>query len=185
MNQQIAAHAVIVCSPWRAGKTRIRQRPGDRIHQVDIAGDRWCITARNWLVAHQDGAPPRHCLPSPTSPLSKSCPWRRCRSTPSTCPTTPATCGEHDACASRQADRRLLANPAHPPAGCAARSAVVARRIDPYCCGEGFNTLNTAPCGSVRTADRPTDGMSNGSTAICPPSAAALAAVASASSTAK
>jgi hypothetical protein len=65
------------------------------------------------------------------------------------------------------------------------QSAVVARRIDPYCCGEGLNTLNTAPCGSVRTADRPTDGMSNGSTAIWPPSAAALAAVASASSTAK
>jgi len=29
---------------------------------------------------------------------------------------------------------------------------------------EGFNTLNTAPCGSVRTADRPTDGMSNSCT---------------------
>jgi hypothetical protein len=55
----------------------------------------------------------------------------------------------------------------------------------PYCCGAGFSTLNTAPCGSVKTADRPTDGMSNGSTVICPPPAVAWAAVASASSTAK
>ena len=58
-------------------------------------------------------------------------------------------------------------------------------RTDPYICCAGFSTLNTAPCGSVKTADRPTDGMSNGSTMTCPPSSAALVAVASASSTAK
>jgi hypothetical protein len=60
-----------------------------------------------------------------------------------------------------------------------------ARRTDPYGCCAGFSTLNTAPCGSVKTADRPTDGMSNGSTMTCPPPSAALVAVASASSTAK
>jgi hypothetical protein len=58
-------------------------------------------------------------------------------------------------------------------------------RNDPYICCAGFSTLNTAPCGSVKTAVRPTDGMSNGWTMTCPPPSAALAAVASASSTAK
>ncbi len=58
-------------------------------------------------------------------------------------------------------------------------------RTDPYGCGAGFSTLNTAPCGSVKTADRPTDGMSNGSTMTCPPPSAALVAAASASSTVK
>jgi hypothetical protein len=58
-------------------------------------------------------------------------------------------------------------------------------RTDPYICCAGFSTLNTAPCGSVKTADRPTDGMSNGSTMTCPPPSAALVAAASASSTAK
>lgn len=58
-------------------------------------------------------------------------------------------------------------------------------RTDPYGCCAGFSTLNTAPCGSVKTADRPTDGMSNGSTMTCPPPSAALVAVASVSSTAK
>jgi hypothetical protein len=54
-----------------------------------------------------------------------------------------------------------------------------------YFCGTGVSTLNIAPCGSVKTADRPTDGMSNGPTGTCPPCAAAVAAVASASATAK
>ena len=58
-------------------------------------------------------------------------------------------------------------------------------RTDPYGCGAGFSTLNTAPCGSVKTAERPTDGMSNGSTITCPPRSAALVAVASVSSTVK
>lgn len=58
-------------------------------------------------------------------------------------------------------------------------------RDAPYCCGAGFNTLKIAPCGSDNTANRPTDGMSAGSAMTWPPAAAALAAVASASSTAK
>ncbi len=37
--------------------------------------------------------------------------------------------------------------------------------LGPYRCAAGVNTLNIAPCGSIRTADRPTVGMSNGSTA--------------------
>ena len=65
------------------------------------------------------------------------------------------------------------------------RAFVEVRRTDPYICCAGFRTLNTAPCGSVKTADRPTDGMSKGCTMTCPPPSAALAAVASASSTAK
>src|ERR1700676_3330324 len=50
------------------------------------------------------------------------------------------------------------------------------RRLTSYCCAAGVSTLNIAPCGSIRTADRPTVGMSNGSTAICPPPALACAA---------
>ena len=49
----------------------------------------------------------------------------------------------------------------------------------------GVSTLNIAPCGSISTAERPTVGMSNGSTATCPPAELACAAVASASGTAK
>jgi len=58
-------------------------------------------------------------------------------------------------------------------------------RTGPYICCAGFSTLNTAPCGSAKTADRPTDGMSNGPNMTCPPPSAALVAVASASSTVK
>ncbi|AGZ54333.1 hypothetical protein BZL30_8703 [Mycobacterium kansasii] len=31
-----------------------------------------------------------------------------------------------------------------------------------YCCDEGFSTPNTAPCGSDKTAEHPTVGISNG-----------------------
>jgi uncharacterized protein len=59
-----------------------------------VPGDRWCVTAVNWLRAHREGcAAP---VVPPTSAPSTWCPWRCSGSTPSTCPTTWATCKEDD-----------------------------------------------------------------------------------------
>ena len=53
-------------------------------------GDRWCVTAANWLRAHMDGAAAYVCSPPRMSGRSRSCRCRRSRSTRSTCPRTPA-----------------------------------------------------------------------------------------------
>ena len=55
-----------------------------------VPGDRWCVTAANWLRAHHDGAAAPVVRRLPTS-----VPWRSSRSrssgrTPSTSPPTPA-----------------------------------------------------------------------------------------------
>ena len=49
-------------------------------------GDRWCVTAVNWLRAHEDGAGAFVVL-APTSEHSRSCRSPRVASTPSTCHT--------------------------------------------------------------------------------------------------
>ena len=55
-----------------------------------VPGDRWCVTARNWLRAHMDGAAAPVCSPPPTSGRSSSCRSRCCNSTRSTCRATSA-----------------------------------------------------------------------------------------------
>ena len=54
-----------------------------------VPGDRWCVTAANWLQAHRDGAARRWCWPRPTSARSRSSRWRSSSPTPSTSPPTP------------------------------------------------------------------------------------------------
>ena len=50
-----------------------------------VPGDRWCVTAVNWLRAHRDGRR-LSCSPQPTSAPSMWSRSRHSRSTPSTCP---------------------------------------------------------------------------------------------------
>ena len=74
---------------------RHRQRPDRRpMPQYRfpglIPGDRWCVTAANWLRAYDDGAAAPWCWPRPTSARWTSCRSRRCASTPSTSRPTPA-----------------------------------------------------------------------------------------------
>ena len=55
-----------------------------------VPGDRWCVTAANWLRAHQDGAAATWCSPRRTSGRSRSSRSRHSGSTRSTSPPTPA-----------------------------------------------------------------------------------------------
>jgi|BarGraIncu00222A_1022003.scaffolds.fasta_scaffold00577_8 Arc/MetJ-type ribon-helix-helix transcriptional regulator len=48
-----------------------------------VPGDRWWVTAVNWLRAHHDGAAAYVVLVSSSSGLWRSCPWRHSKSTPS------------------------------------------------------------------------------------------------------
>ena len=61
-----------------------------------VPGDRWCVTVANWLRAHREGFAAPVVLASTHERALDVVPLKALRSTPSTCPTTWATCKQDD-----------------------------------------------------------------------------------------
>ena len=61
-----------------------------------VPGDRWCVTAVNWLRAHREGCAAPVVLASTHERTLDVVSLEELKSTPSTCPTTWATCKEDD-----------------------------------------------------------------------------------------